>query len=219
MRDIRKEVAEKFPQDVQNHTLSVELDNDLHRHLLFMRNGESAYHFHLTTWPGYLCISGDMGCYVFSRVRDMFKFFRTDKGRINPQYWQEKIQHGKDDVLRFSDAVFKDNIRQRLNDYLDGIEMDSTVLPEIWELIRVEIFNALDDGPQAAHTAARDFGFELDDHTYMPFQDFWEYDCREFTYHYLWCCHAITWGIQQYDALKQQHQEAADNAAPILPVS
>ena len=28
--------------------------------------------FDIVTWPGYLCYSGDMGCFVFTRLPDMF---------------------------------------------------------------------------------------------------------------------------------------------------
>ncbi len=58
-----------FLHDVTEHTMEIRQDNEEYRHLAFSKKGDSAYLFHLTTWPGYLCISGDMGCYVFSRLR------------------------------------------------------------------------------------------------------------------------------------------------------
>ena len=55
-----------------------------------------------------------------------------------------------------------------------------------------------------AYSSARDFkheqsGFEL--------TDFWECKFRSWTYQYLWCRHAITWAIRQYDNAKANANE------------
>ncbi len=47
--------------------------------------------------------------------------------------------------------------------------------------------------------------FELDD---FKFHDTWEIDGMDWTYHYLWCLHAIVWGIDQYDAVKKKAEAA-----------
>jgi hypothetical protein len=36
----------------------------------------------------------------------------------------------------------------------------------------------------------------------FEFSDFWEHDLTEYTYHYIWCCYAIAWGIAEYDKAK-----------------
>ena len=33
----------------------------------------------------------------------------------------------------------------------------------------------------------------------FEFYDTWEWDCREYTAQFLWCCEAIPWGIAKYD--------------------
>ena len=38
--------------------------------------------------------------------------------------------------------------------------------------------------------------FECED---FSFSDSWEIRGSSYTYHYLWCLHAIVWAIQQYD--------------------
>src|SRR5690348_13144744 len=90
-----------FLKDVSTHEMIVIRDDGANRHIRFKRPGTSCMYFDLITWPGYLCYTGDMGTYVFSRLEDMFEFFRTDrdynkrKGRelsINPKYWGEKLQ-------------------------------------------------------------------------------------------------------------------------------
>lgn len=36
----------------------------------------------------------------------------------------------------------------------------------------------------------------------FEFTDFWEMDCTEYIYHFIWCCYALAWGIQMYDEAK-----------------
>ena len=91
---------EEFQKDVSQHGVTIIRDDGVNRHIRFKRPGTMCMHFDLITWPGYLCYCGDMGTYVFSRLEDMFEFFRTDRD-INPGYWAEKLQavdnhgHGK----------------------------------------------------------------------------------------------------------------------------
>ena len=41
------------------------------------------------------------------------------------------------------------------------------------------------------------------------FRDFWEHDCTVWDPTFLWCCHAIVWGIQRYDEHKAHKEQAA----------
>ena len=86
-----------FLDDVKNHQISIIKDDGLHRFIRFKRPDSTSYWFDLITWPGFLCISGDCGTYVFSRTEDMFDFFKMRDGdfnkkkdrllNINPRYW------------------------------------------------------------------------------------------------------------------------------------
>ncbi|RYG95492.1 MAG: hypothetical protein EON58_14030 [Alphaproteobacteria bacterium] len=38
--------------------------------------------------------------------------------------------------------------------------------------------------------------------TKQKFEDFWEHTLTDYTFHFMWCCNAIQWAIQQYDASK-----------------
>ena len=62
-----------------------------YRHLLFRQPNSGNMWFEIITWPDSLMIRGDMGSWSFSRVQDMFTFFRSDQLKINPSYWTEKI--------------------------------------------------------------------------------------------------------------------------------
>lgn len=93
---MRELTAEQFLKDVANHQMESRMENGIYRHLVFRQSGEHSWNmwFGIVTWPGWLTIYGDMGTWTFSRVEDMFCFFRDEKLRINASYWAEKLQHG-----------------------------------------------------------------------------------------------------------------------------
>jgi hypothetical protein len=189
-----------FLKDVSTHKMTVLLDNGLHRYIKFTKPDKSYYlHFTLTTWPGYLCISGDMGCFVFSRLPDMFEFFRTDRD-INPQYWAEKVQaqncHGNG-IEEYDEEVFHERVKEVFEQHEFASEEEKQ---ECWKEITYSVLRA--ENEYEAHDQARQF--ECNDFT---FSDFWEHKLRSYTYHYLWCCYAIKWGIKQYDAVQLMDEE------------
>src|SRR5436190_22697501 len=104
--------AERFQSDTRDHEMTVLRDDGLYRHLRFKAPDTSFYWFDLITWPGYLAVVGDFGDgYTFTRVPDMFEFFRAKSGwnggSINPMYWAEKIASGRDGVKRYSMDIFR----------------------------------------------------------------------------------------------------------------
>ncbi len=70
---------QSFLEAVAKHEMHVLHEDGLYRHIRFKKPGTSCMHFDLITYPGYLVYSGDMGCYVFSRLPDMFELFRADR--------------------------------------------------------------------------------------------------------------------------------------------
>lgn len=201
MTDV-EEIKRKFLVDVADHQIYVLLDNGVYRHLRF-RADSSVYWFDLITWPGCLTINGDMGTYVFSRLEDMFQFFRTDRDYggslyIRLSYWAEKVR--ADDVhspvREYSPEVFRAAVMNRIQD-------DENVTPEIREGIELEVLKKADDGQYAAMEAA--VNFEHDD---FRLTDFWEVNITDYTWHFVWCCFAIAWGIEKYDAMKETENAA-----------
>lgn len=95
---------ELFLKYTVDHSMEILRDNGCARHLKFSNSGSSVYGFDLITWPGYLCIAGDCGTYIFARNQDMFEFFRMsdddfnhflekNKGlSINPKNWSEILK-------------------------------------------------------------------------------------------------------------------------------
>ena len=185
-----------FIKVTAKHEMEVVLDKGEHRHIGFCRPNGSAYHFSLITWPGHLCISGDMGTYVFSRIVDMFSFFRSKDHKINAYYWSEKIE-SKDSrcgVRKYSEESFREAVKKYSADWVYDNDEERDVVKEELE----ELLQRGDDGECRAYDAANDFTSSFG-HKYG---DFWEAELRDFTYQYIWCCHAIVYGIQQYDLFK-----------------
>lgn len=198
-----------FLKDVNDHQLTIIRDDGLYRHLRFKRPNSGNMYFDIVTWPGHLCYTGDMGCYVFSRIEDMFEFFRSSNGelKINAGYWAEKVQaesvYGKG-LREFSEDRFREILKEQFDNYFAEQEPDEVATDEdraafeerkaeAWEAVEDEILCFGDLEHDGFHAA---MSFERDG---LSFPDFWDNHFFEYVYHYVWCCYALVWGIQQYD--------------------
>lgn len=182
-------------KDVAGFEMIIRRDEGEFRHLTFSKDLSIVNHFHIITWPWCLCITGDMGTYVFSRVRDMFTFFRLEHiaGKeglfINLDYWSEKLL-AVDKVCpveQFSYELFKQIVQERI----DAAETTKA------QRDAVESMVANLDGEPMEIVYERVCDFQE-----FEFADLYQYDLTEYCYHFIWCCYAIAWGIQQYDAVK-----------------
>lgn len=209
----------RFERDVAEHTMTVIRDNGADRHIKFRRPDCSSYWFEILTWPGTLCIKGDMGTYVFSRLTDMFEFFRTDdrgdpaKLYINSCYWCEKLQAvdsngcGKGEAKKFSPTIFKGRVIERFRSYCQDREVEPEKRRELWEALREDV---LDPAEDSNATRAWDSLNEFHDREHPRiFEDCWEWNCEEYTFHFIWNLYAIAWAIRQYDAAKATQTEQA----------
>lgn len=199
---MKKQCDEKvFLKDVNGHVMAVHLDQGQYRHLSFRKSEPNSWHFmwfEIVTWPGTLEIRGDMGTWSFSRIEDMFEFFRSrqdaerDRIYINPSYWGEKINaesRNEGPHRKFDVDVFKENIISCLDNYTLTAKKKKAVKKALDE----EVFTG-----DKHEIELRD---DLNNFTHdgFSFSDVWEISGEDYTYHYLWCCYAIAWGIQQYD--------------------
>lgn len=183
---------ERFLNDVKDHKTQIMRNEDLHRHIRFRKPETSSYGFDLITWPGYLCYCGDMGTYVFSRIPDMFQFFRNKssdqlKLEINTMYWAEKCEA----VDRHSpiEKYNPDKFRERITEFMD----ESNISEEIRQSIKDKVLVYADE-EHSAIAAAVNFeckGFQ--------FNDFMEVDLYTYTFRFIWCLYALVWGIRKYD--------------------
>ncbi len=185
---------QSFRRDIRDHALTVRLDNGVHRHLQFRKPGTSCCGFDIVTWPGYLAFSGDMGSFVFQRLEDMLKFFRQDVAptaalRINLPYWAEKLEAADrfSGFQKYSEQKFRQRIASGLDDVAASKKLRAAVNAEVLA------FDCSDERTVRERVDA----FE---HGGFQFSDFWECHLDEYTPRFIWCCYALVWGIQQYDA-------------------
>lgn len=206
----------EFLKQVAGHEMHVLMDNGIYRHLRFKRPGTGCYHFDLITYPGHLVYSGDMGCYVFARLDDMFQFFRTDREHrhmrdgetlaINLGYWSEKLQavdsrSGHPGATEFCEDRFRRVINEYRVRWMRELKERGATKQErrgLWEEVDHSVLWVLDSGEHAAMQAARDFSEKVDGRRF-EFNDLFDRSFIEYTYHFCWCCYAIAWGVQKYD--------------------
>lgn len=189
------EVVERFKRATIEHEMIVVRNDGMHRHLTFKSPRTYNNHFHITTWPGYLSISGDAGCYVFARLPDMFQFFRGEG--INPSYWAEKLESFDrvGGVKEFSEDLFHAGVK----DHFDGWSFeDDEERAKAWAALQ-ESDLAEDSSPESHEQAIRmamDYECPV---TKNRFNDFWDHGLEDYTFRFLWCCHAVRWAVGEVD--------------------
>lgn len=204
MTDNYPEITERFKRETADHEMTVLHDEGIYRHVRFRAPKTSFYWFDLTTWPGFLSFTGDMDGYVFSRVDDMFGFFRQSRSYgINPHYWSEKVVASRDRVKTYSQKLFRERIAE------DAAEAEGDY-PGLAGAVEEHFFGRWSEWNTEyepdARAAIDAFKYQPDGHTGAPFtfDDAWEWELRDYDWTFLWCCHAIVWGIGQYDAARKE---------------
>ncbi len=211
-----------FLKDVAEHQMHVLMDSGIYRHIRFKRPGTGCMHFDLITYPGHLVYSGDMGCYVFARLEDMFQFFRMDKNdwnynrngglSINLGYWSEKLRAVDGGRLKAgATELDEDRVKAVINEY--RVRWIRDCRHQLTKDQRRELWEAVDDRvlssgePEETLRAAYDFSECIGGRSFQ-FDDLWDHNFERFTYHFVWCCYALAWGIQQYDNAKSERAAA-----------
>lgn len=189
-------------------------DDGLYRHLRF-KSPAGWFFYDLVTWPGHLYVGGSLDAYTFARMPDMFEFFGSgvsgvEPGRINPDYWAEKITAASTPAHCWSPEKFR---RAVVEDFMDARHRFPIALP-LWRQIREDFLDedvfgySVAEEAEDARAALSRFEYS-DEHGTFHFEDFWEWDTEEWSVHYLRACHAIVWGIQQYRAASNETSAAA----------
>jgi hypothetical protein len=197
---------ERFLQDVEKHQLTILQDDGVYRHLKLSNPDSSAQHFNITTWPNYLCISGDMGCFVFSRLTDMFNFFRADELGVNARYWRGKLEaprHDDPSVIAFDDTAAENDVKAALNQWVKDTQEDiddenreekEQLIEDVTEKVKDELLGRDEIG---FYHNMRDW--DAEETTFDICEALCDHDHKKHKYHFIWCCYAIVWAIQQYD--------------------
>lgn len=208
-----RRAADHFADDVREHELTIIKDDGVHRHIRMRQPGTYNMSYDIITWPGYLAYVGDMGDFLFSRIEDMFEFFRSPDGRVNYGYWAEKCE-AEDKRLgleRFDEDAARDAVRRKARSYADEAGLGRAEYRQLLEDAKDQI-DYSDEHAFFQSVDAFEFRrFESDEfgggrgrltHRDTVFVEMWDYNLKTYTYHFEWCCHAIVHAINAYDKAK-----------------
>jgi hypothetical protein len=218
----RPDIAERFYRETRNHVLEIKKDDGLYRHLRMMNPKDSSYWYDIVTWPNNLIIRGDGESYAFSRIEDMFSFFRSGwyGGQIHPNlgYWDEKLSSNRECVTNFQEDLFLKELEKRTTELAEGMA------PEVEARFREAVKSDItEDGIYSTISEAVDtvekFEFYTDESKEFDYQhradvyfcDSWEWiqHCTDYEWWFVWCLYAIVRAIVEYDRVKG-HGQAVD---------
>lgn len=197
-----RNAREHFESFIGEHEMTVLLDTlddrTPYRHLRFAKPGTNMYSFSLVTWPGHLAIGGDLQDFTFSRLHDMFAFFR---GNVNPSYWAEKIVAGSGRTDRgqaFSAEVYAEVVRCIIEDWESDFDPDEYA--SLKEYAESELLEELPGDSTQAYTMLSEFEFSRPgSYRSVKIADAWDYGPFDgYDHHVLLCLHAIQWGVAKY---------------------
>lgn len=212
-------IAARFARETAEHQMTVLHDECLYRHLRFRNPKHGLYWFDLITVPGTLIFRGDGESFVFNRTEDMFEFFRSSayKGEPNVSYWAEKLTSGRAVMVYDQDLLQKhvdDLAAEAIEDEAkETVATEDRVLTGLAEAIREQITDELTGDESLDRDLVERFRYwanptdEFKISRKAPdfeFHDSWEWNCRDYDWWFLWTCHAIVWGIAQYDKAAQE---------------
>lgn len=198
-RDRETEVAAAFAREVADHELTILHDDGVYRHIQLGRPGSGIDRIDIVTWPMHLAVGGDRGTYVFRRVVDMFEFFRGQPG-INPHYWTEKLVSDGYCVAEYSRDLFEHKVRKHVAGEIRNGDaprgLSRAVLDEVLSKSGWGYYDI--DSEECAREALAQFEFGPGPWRF-PSDARWDWQLHDWSYHYLWQCHAIVWGVARYD--------------------
>jgi hypothetical protein len=193
-------VRERFDRETAEHVLTIFRDDGLYRHLRCATPGTWAYGYDIVTWPGYLAIVGDAGDFVFSRMRDMFEFFESASGRINPGYWSQKLQAPHSDGARvYSHDALVERVHLWARDVCEWGDFEDVYPDLLIGALDREILNGWTHHEHEGRERLELF------EQIVGWRETWEWDLREWDWQFVWCCYAIVKAIGAY----WQSREAA----------
>lgn len=183
------DVKLRIGKDLCDHTITVLHADGLYRHYRCQKPGTWNMGFDVVTWPGSLCYTGDMGDYLFQRTDDMIAFMR--RSCMSYSYAAEKCVAHDGRLKEFCEERMEEILSERLKESADeggtfrvmrqGSSRDESVADAVAEIRRRYAEYSL---PSDATKAMYESG--LWDSCDLP-------SCEEYTFHFLWCLHAIKW--------------------------
>lgn len=205
---------ERFLSDVKDHVMTILNDDGINRHLHFAKPGSSSYSFHIVTFCGYLVMTGDMGAWILSRLKDNFEFIRSERTNadrlyINPSYWSEKIQAQckHTGIEKYSADKFNTLVRERFAEYkqdnsFSSRKVDKDDLTTLGVLLEEKLIDCGESYEEASR-ALDDYNDEWNERFGRSFlEDLWDHDLRDYTFGFIWACYAWAYAVRTYDQYK-----------------
>lgn len=211
----------RFRVETKKHRMTVGLDKGLYRHIRFMDPKSSGYWFELITSPGQLTFRGDGPSYVFSRQEDMFGLFRHERlDWIDVDYLAGKCTSAnrrRDSLEEFDEDLFRKVLQEQVEYSIEGEKIPKEEADAFRAAIEEDIFgdyNCSDE--KEAYRALEDFEFrwanlngekdrwgELKQKSFR-FDEAYEWfgASKGYNWWFVWACHAIVWGVREYDRMK-----------------
>ncbi len=185
-----------FAAATRSHELTVLRDDGQYRHLRFASPDNGFYWFDLVTWPGRLVFTGAMGTFVFATgaAIDPLVAFRYQTG-VYPGNWSRWVIAGQDQTRGYSEDVFRRVVADRVAEAADRF-------PGLREAVDRDVLASDDynlEYEECAREAVAAFQFTSGQAVFR-FEGVDAWDLMDWSWWYLWCCHAILWGIDRYRA-------------------
>lgn len=204
-QELIKKVRARVAVDLANHSVKVIRSDGLYRHWR-CQNGDSwNQRFDIVTWPGSLCYTGDMGDYLFQRTDDMVAFMRGSWKSFG--YAAEKcVAEGRTKIREFRSEVMEELLEELVAERIAEIKRDGGDRDDLGRFIKIEeheyivelkekiedIESACSDNSSGDKAMEAIYESGLFDGGDLP-------DLEAFTYHFLWCLHAIGWLCERVD--------------------
>lgn len=213
--ELKRQMAaaeERFASEADGATMTVVKDDGVHRHLSFQFPKASWGPCEVVTWPGALTLRGGLGCWSFTRVEDMFEFFRPSRNvtRVNPTYWVQKLVPGSgSEVKEYDEDRARAYVRQAVaeagkryehitpeyaDDWLFSDWCGADYSTEAGLMRTLGRFEGRADADRSTSSllndgAASEFAFPVH-----------EWDLYRYSDWFLLACVVLPWTIEQYDA-------------------
>ncbi|MEU0805727.1 hypothetical protein [Streptomyces sp. NPDC005970] len=143
-----------------------------------------------------LVLRGDLGCWSFSRVEDMFDFFREpeDVARMDPAYWAEKLVPGGRDSAK---AYAAERAAAHVLQTVAGAERPG-LSHDVEEVFFGDADLSTENGLReaVARFDERFPHYAIDENFRFPV-DTW--DLHRYSPWFLLACVVLPWAIGQYD--------------------
>lgn len=188
------EIAARFARETAGHEMRVLHEDGLYRHLVFADPAGGFYRFDIITWPHNLFLRGDGFSFGFSiwPTEDMFDLFRESSASgINPGYWQEKVTAGK--VKDWSESLFRAWV-------VDEATKAETAHPGAVEAVLKQILHSDEHSTEYQGTAEYAVAHFSHGDFRLRIPNDWEKSFEDYSWEFLFACHAVLFGINQWDA-------------------